>query len=72
MQIVCFHNPDEENATKTAILAECAIKDRIWGIGMSMQNPNRFDRTKWQGKNLLGYTLMMVRDGICTADRRHE
>lgn len=58
--------------TKTAILAECAMKDRIWGIGMSMQNPNRFDRTKWQGKNLLGYTLMMVRDGICTADRRHE
>lgn len=59
-------------ATKTAILAECAVKDRIWGIGMSMQNPNRFDRTKWKGKNLLGYTLMIVRDGICTADRRHE
>lgn len=50
--------------TKNAILAECAVKDHIWGIGLSMNNPDRFDRGKWQGQNLLGYTLMMVRDKL--------
>lgn len=49
-------------ATGNAILAECAVKDRIWGIGMSMKDPKRFDRTKWKGQNLLGYALMMVRE----------
>lgn len=50
--------------TKTAILAECAVKDKIWGIGLSMKDIERFDRTKWQGQNLLGYTLMMVREQL--------
>ena len=48
-------------STGSAILAECAVKDRVWGIGLSMRDPNRLDRTKWQGQNLLGYALMMVR-----------
>lgn len=51
-------------ATGDAILAECAVKDRIWGIGLSMKDPNRFDMAQWNGQNLLGYTLMMVRDRI--------
>lgn len=50
--------------TGDAVLAECAVKDRIWGIGLSMSDPNRFDRAKWKGQNLLGYTLMMVRDQL--------
>lgn len=50
--------------TGDAILAECAVKDLIWGIGLSMKDPERFDQTKWRGKNLLGYTLMMVRDRV--------
>ena len=50
--------------TGSALLAECAVKDRIWGIGLSMTDPNRFDRAKWQGQNLLGYSLMMVRNHL--------
>lgn len=50
------------SATGNAFLAECAVKDRVWGIGLSMKDPRRFDRDKWEGQNLLGYTLMMVRD----------
>ena len=50
--------------TKDAILAECAVQDRIWGIGLSMKDPKRFDMAQWKGQNLLGYTLMMVRDKI--------
>lgn len=36
--------------TGKAVLAECAVKDRIWGIGLSMNDPNRFDRDRWQGQ----------------------
>ena len=50
--------------THHAILAECAVKDGIWGIGLSMNNSDRFDMKKWKGQNLLGYTLMMVRDKL--------
>ena len=50
--------------TQDAILAECAVKDCIWGIGLSMHDPKRLNPEQWRGKNLLGYTLMMVRDGI--------
>ncbi len=50
--------------TGEAILAECAVKDRVWGIGLSMSNPDRFNRAKWNGQNLLGYTLMMVRNRL--------
>ena len=58
MEIICFHNPDEENG----YLGECAVKDQIWGIGLSMKDENRFDLDKWKGQNLLGYALMMVRE----------
>ena len=51
-------------ATENAVLAECAVKDRIWGIGLSMHDPDRLDQVKWKGQNLLGYTLMMVRDRL--------
>lgn len=51
-------------STGNAVLAECAVNDRIWGIGLSLQNPDRFDRSKWKGQNLLGYTLMMVRQKL--------
>ena len=55
---------DKLISTGNALLAECAVKDRIWGIGLSMTDPDRFERTKWNGTNLLGYALMMVRDKI--------
>lgn len=48
-------------ATRQDILAECAVQDRIWGIGLSMTDPNRFDLAKWKGQNLLGFSLMRVR-----------
>ncbi len=51
-------------STGDAILAECAVKDCIWGIGLSMTDPDRFNITSWRGQNLLGYALMMVRDKL--------
>ena len=50
--------------TQNDILAECAVKDRVWGIGLSMKDPERLDLAKWRGQNLRGYTLMMVREEL--------
>ena len=51
-------------STGTSILAETAVKDTIWGIGLSMQDENRFNIYKWRGQNLLGFALMEVRDEL--------
>lgn len=51
-------------ATGNAVLAECAVKDHIWGIGLSMKDPDRLNKAKWNGQNLLGYALMMVRERL--------
>lgn len=51
-------------ATENSILAECAVRDRIWGIGLSMQDPDRLQIDKWKGQNLLGYALMTVRERL--------
>lgn len=50
--------------TGSNILAECAVKDRIWGIGLSMTDDLRNDINAWKGQNLLGYSLMLVRDEL--------
>lgn len=55
---------DQLKGTCKAILAECAVKDQIWGIGLSMKDPKRLDITEWKGQNLLGYTLMEVRKRV--------
>ena len=51
-------------ATGDAILAECAVRDTIWGIGLSMRDSDRFDMSKWRGHGLLGFSLMLVRDRL--------
>lgn len=50
--------------TEDSILVECAVNDRIWGIGLSMKDSNRLEPEKWRGQNLLGYALMMVKNWI--------
>ncbi len=50
--------------TGDAVLAECAVNDLIWGIGISMTDPAMNDIRAWKGQNLLGYALMLVRDEL--------
>lgn len=50
--------------TGDSVLAECAVRDCIWGIGLSMNDPRRLDQKQWKGQNLLGYSLMLVRDNV--------
>jgi ribA/ribD-fused uncharacterized protein len=51
-------------ATKQCILAECAVQDKIWGIGLSMKDERRFDINEWKGQNLLGFAIMSVREKL--------
>ena len=46
-------------------LVEANKYDRIWGIGMFSHDPNILDTSKW-GQNLLGKTLMKVRNVFVT------
>ena len=50
--------------TGEEIIAECAVKDRIWEIGLSMKDEDRFCVERWNGQNLLGKILMDVRKDI--------
>ena len=46
--------------TGDRVLAEAAQKDRVWGIGLSVEQAQA--GVPWRGDNLLGYTLMDVRN----------
>lgn len=51
-------------ATGDTILAECAISDLVWGIGLFMKTDDKQALSKWRGKNLLGFALMRVREQL--------
>lgn len=64
-------NPDlraQLEETSDALLAECAVKDCIWGIGLSMKDPTRLDPARWRGQNLLGYALMLARKKLLLSE----
>ena len=49
-------------ATGDSILAEASPYDRIWGIGLSLEDAK--SGKQWRGENLLGKLLMKVRDSL--------
>ncbi len=59
-----IQNPDlmaKLKATGDATLAEASPLDKIWGIGMTADDPDSRDPNKWKGDNILGFILMELR-----------
>lgn len=51
--------------TKDKVLVEASPYDKIWGIGLSKDAGDiLLNPLNWRGRNLLGFTLMRVRDAI--------
>lgn len=51
-------------ATGKMVLAECAPRDKIWGIGLAVDDARIQDPQQWNGQNLLGTVLMEVRSDL--------
>lgn len=50
--------------TGDAILAEASPFDKIWGIGIGVEHKNFLKPERWKGRNVLGETLMTVREEL--------
>jgi len=48
-------------STQDKILAEASPYDKIWGIGLSIDDPRIYNVGTWRGLNLLGKCLMIIR-----------
>ena len=51
-------------ATKDTTLGEASASDSHFGIGMSLNNHNATDQSKWTGHNIQGKVLMEVRQAL--------
>jgi len=49
-------------ATGELLLAEAAERDRIWGVGLTEDDPRIGDPAQWQGTNLCGAGNMWARE----------
>lgn len=51
-------------STNDKTLVEASKYDRIWGIGLELTDGNICNPQLWKGQNLLGITLMNVRNNL--------
>jgi len=64
---ICYHkflNPKLAKQlfdTRDTLLVEASPTDCIWGVGLSEDNPDIYDKSKWRGTNWLGEVLTDVR-----------
>ena len=50
--------------TGDAYLVECAYRDVIWACGRRLNENERLNISNWRGQNILGFTLMEVREAL--------
>jgi hypothetical protein len=49
---------------RNRVLVEASPVDRIWGIGLAEDDVRVQEPEAWRGLNLLGFALMVVRNGL--------
>jgi hypothetical protein len=54
-------------ATAGTELVEASPMDRVWGVGLSEEDPRIQDPSLWRGQNLLGKVLTRLREDLLTA-----
>ncbi|MEL7362488.1 MAG: NADAR family protein [Bacteroidota bacterium] len=50
--------------TNRRVLVEASPRDRIWGIGLTADDPRAANPLSWRGANLLGFALMEARSAL--------
>ena len=50
--------------TVDTLIVEASPYDKIWGIGLSEDDPLRFDPKNWKGTNWLGEVLTRLREDL--------
>jgi ribA/ribD-fused uncharacterized protein len=50
--------------TGNRVLVEASPRDRIWGIGLAVDDERSVSPSTWRGLNLLGFALMAARDAL--------
>lgn len=53
---------------KTEIFVEASPEDKLYGIGLSADDPRSWDKKTWLGSNWLGETITKVRDELINAE----
>lgn len=53
--------------TGSRVLVEASPVDRIWGIGLTADDPGAENPERWRGLNLLGFALMEARRRLADA-----
>ena len=56
-------------STGKKVIVESSFDDDIWGIGLSEEDAMKVTPTEWKGTNLLGYTLIAVRDYLMESEK---
>ena len=53
-------------------IVEASADDKIWGIGLAVNDPKIHDKTNWEGTNWLGEVIMKVRKDLLKKEKENE
>lgn len=64
------HLAEQLLKTQERLIAEASPYDKLWGIGMRLEDPRASFPSEWKGVNVLGWALMTTREKLI--DTAHD